>query len=128
MSSKAPPPVEAAGASAAETAIGEPSRDSEGLNASVGYNRRLALFRIENRDAFEWRRCQLSLNAHGMSAGYTHDIDAIGAGIAQAALIGGADFEREAGLHFDPAREAVATLEVTCDTPQGARSYGARFR
>jgi hypothetical protein len=126
-SSRSPPPVEAATVSAPETSIAQPSRDSEGLNASIGYNRRLGLLRIENRDDFNWSRCQLSLNAHGMSSGYTRDIDSIGAGIAAAALIGGLEFIGDGGRHFDPAREALATLDVACDTPKGPLSYGAKF-
>lgn len=126
-SSKSPPPVETATLSAPETSIALPSRLTEGLTASIGYNRKLALFRIENRDAFNWSHCQLSLNAHGMSSGYLHDVDSIGAGIAQAALIGGSEFSGEGGRHFDPAKETVATLDVACDTPQGPLTYGARF-
>lgn len=125
--SRTPPPVETATVSAPETSIALPSRDTEGLNASIGYNRKLALFRIENRDAFSWSRCQLSLNAHGMSSGYLRDLDSIGAGIAQAALIGASEFSGEGGRHFDPATEAVAALDVACDTPKGPLSYGARF-
>jgi hypothetical protein len=125
--SRTPPPVETPSAGAAETIIAEPSRESEGLNASIGYNRRLALFRIENRDDFEWRHCQLSVNAHGMSAGYMRDVESIGAGIAQAALIAGTEFVGDGGRHFDPARETVATLDVACETPRGALDYGAKF-
>src|SRR5579863_6363820 len=91
-SSRSPPPVETATVSAPETSIAQPSRDSEGLNASIGYNRKLALLRIENRDAFNWSHCQLSLNAHGISSGYLRELDSIGAGIAQAALIGASEF------------------------------------
>ncbi|HWZ62794.1 MAG TPA: hypothetical protein VNX02_07230 [Steroidobacteraceae bacterium] len=126
-SSRSPPPVETATVGAPETSIAQPSRDSEGLNASIGYNRKLALFRIENRDAFNWSRCQLSLNARGISSGYLRDVDSIGTGIAQAALIGGSEFSGEGGRHFDPAKEAVVTLDVACDTPRGPLTYGGKF-
>ena len=127
LSTRSAPPVESAAVGAPETAIARPSRDDEGLSATIGYNRKLALFRVENRDAFTWTHCQLSLNAHGVSSGYTHDIESIAPGIAQAALIGGADFIGDDGRRFDAATEAVAALEVACDTPQGPRSYAGSF-
>ena len=127
LSSQSPPHTETAAPSAPETAFAQASRDREGLTANVSYNRTLALVRVENRDAFNWNHCQLSLNAHGVSSGYLHEVESIAPGVAQAALIGSADFIGETGRPFDAAREAVATLEVACDTPQGPLSYGGRF-
>jgi hypothetical protein len=127
LSSTSTPPLESAPVSAPGTRIAQPSRDIEGLSATIGYNRKLALFRVENRDAFAWSHCQLSLNAHGISSGYTHELDSIAPGIAQAALVGAADLTADDGRTFDPAKESVATLEVACDTPKGPLSYGGSF-
>jgi len=127
LSSQSAPPVETAVVSAPETVIAQPSRDSEGLNAAIGYNRKLALFRLENRDAFVWSHCRLSVNAHGISSGYTHELESIDPGIAQAALIPVAEFSGEGGRKLDPAAEAVATLDVVCETPGGPLSYGGSF-
>ncbi len=120
-------PLDTARAIPPETVIASPSRDPEGLRAIVGYNRKLALLRVENLDAFAWSHCQLSLNAHGVSSGYTHDVESIRPGITEAALIEGAEFLGDDGRRFDPATEPVASLEIACDTPQGALSYGASF-
>ncbi|MGP8033581.1 MAG: hypothetical protein ACLPQ6_05485 [Steroidobacteraceae bacterium] len=127
LSSRSTPPVESAPASVPGTSIAQPSREIEGLSATIGYNRKLALLRVENRDTFTWSHCQLSLNAHGISSGYTHELDSIAPGIAQAALVGAADLTADDGRRFDPANEPVATLEVACDTPTGPRSYGGSF-
>lgn len=127
LSTRSPPAVESAAVSAPETILARPSRDGEGLTATIGYNRKLVLFRVENRDAFTWTHCQLSLNAHGISSGYTRDIESIAPGIAQAALIGAAEFVGDDGRSFDAATEAVATLDMACETPKGHLSYGGSF-
>jgi hypothetical protein len=120
-------PRESAAAIPPETVIASPSRDPEGLRALVGYNRRLSLLRVENLDAFAWSHCQLSLNARGVSSGYTHDVESIRPGITEAALIESAEFLGDSGRRFDPATEPVASLEIACDTPQGTQSYAGRF-
>jgi hypothetical protein len=117
----APPAV------APETTIAQPTREGAALTATVGFNRRLLLFRIENGDAFAWTNCQLSLNAHGISSGYTRAVETIKPGITDAALVESADFVDGDGHKFDPATQQVATLEIACETPQGPRSYGGRF-
>lgn len=127
LSSRSETASEAAPPVAPETVVARPARDREGLAASVGYNRKLAVVRVENRDAFAWSHCLVSLNAHGISAGYTHDVESIRPGITEAALLHGAEFSAENGRKFDPAAEAPATLDIACDTPQGAQSYAGRF-
>src|SRR5207244_81878 len=53
---------------ARETVIAHPYRMLErSLSASIGYNRSLQVFRIENRDTFPWTSCLLSLNSHRIS-------------------------------------------------------------
>jgi hypothetical protein len=126
LSSRSAPPAEAAPASTPQTAIARPAREHQGLNASIGYNRKLAVFRVENRDSFTWTHCQLSLNAHGISSGYTHEVESIAPGIAQAALIGGAEFVGDDGRKFDPAAQ-VAALSIACNTPQGPLAYDGTF-
>jgi zinc-ribbon domain len=110
-----------------ETILARPARDREGLSAAVGYNRKLSVLRVENRDAYAWSHCLLSLNAHGISAGYTHDVASIPPGITEAALLASAEFTAENGRRFDPAAEVPATLDIACDTPQGAQSYAGSF-
>lgn len=127
LSSQSAPPVETASVRAPETLLAQPSRDSEGLSAAIGYNRKLELFRVENRDAFTWSHCQLSVNPHGISSGYTHELDSIAPGIEQAALIAAAEFSGDEGRKLDPSTEAVATFDVACDTPKGPLSYSGSF-
>jgi hypothetical protein len=127
LSSRSPPPAETAPASAAETVVARPSRASEGLNAGLGYNRRLNLIRLENRDTFAWSHCQLSINAHGISSGYTHELESVAPGIAQAALLPVAEFAGVGGRTLDPSTEPVATLDIVCQTPSGPLSYGGSF-
>jgi hypothetical protein len=98
-----------------------------GLSARIGYNRKLFLFRVENGDPFAWGNCQLSLNAQGISSGYTRELAAIKPGITDAALIESGEFTDGDGRHFDPATQQVATLDIACETPQGHLAYGGKF-
>ena len=127
LSSQSEPAVESAAVSPPETVVAQPSRDTQGLNAAIGYNRKLTLFRLENRDAFAWSHCQLSVNAHGISSGYTHELESIAPGIAQAALVPIAEFSGEGGRKLDPSTEPVATLDVACETPRGPLAYAGSF-
>ena len=89
-----------------ETAIARPYRQlTQSLDAFVGYNRTLYLFRVENRDAFAWTHCLLSLNSHGIS-GYELDVE---------------------GQKFDPTTNQVTTLDLDCETPDGHRYYRGKF-
>ena len=110
-----------------ETVFARPARGREGLTAGVGYNHKLSVLRVENRDSYAWNDCLLSLNAHGISAGYTRDAASIRPGITEAALLESTEFSAENGRKFDPAVEAPATLDITCDTPQGKQSYAGSF-
>jgi hypothetical protein len=127
LSSRSESPGEAARASPPETTIAQPTRDTNGLAATIGYNRKLSLFRVQNGDPFPWTSCQLSINAQGISSGYTRDLKAIRPGITEAALVETADFVDGDGRKFDPATQHVATLDVACETPKGHRSYGGKF-
>jgi len=127
LSTRQPESPEQPQAVAAETTIAQPTRAGTGLSAKIGYNSKLKLFRVENGDAFAWSDCQLSLNAAGVSSGYTHTVEAIEPGITGAALIESADFIDGEGHRFDAERQQVATLDVACQTPQGPRAYGGRF-
>ncbi len=118
---------EPAPAVAPETTIAQPTRTGAGLTARIGYNRKLLLLRIENGDSFAWSNCQLSLDARGISSGYVRSVETIRPGLTDAALIELGEFVDGDGHKFDPATEPVATLDITCDTPQGQRSYGGRF-
>jgi len=112
---------------AAETAIAQPYRALEqSLTASIGYNRKLHLFRVENRDAFPWTHCLFSLNSHGVS-GFNLEVETIGAGLTEAALLQASDFVDGAGRKFDPAIDRVATLDLDCETPHGHLYYGGKF-
>ena len=128
LSSRSPAaPVERAQAISPETLIAQPSREGSRLAATVGYNRKLSLFRVQNGDSFAWSSCQLSINAQGVSAGYVRDVESIVPGITAAALLASAEFVDGDGHRFDPATEQVATLDIACDTPQGRRSFGGKF-
>ncbi len=110
-----------------QTIIARPYRQLEhSLTASVGYNRTLHLFRIENRDAFPWTSCQLTLNSHGLS-GYELEVAAIKPGLTDAVLPQSAEFAENSGRRFDPSTEEVSTLDLDCETPRGRLYYGGRF-
>jgi hypothetical protein len=118
---------ESAPAKAPETLIAQPYRTLEhSLSASIGYNRALHLFRIENRDPFSWTNCQLSLNSHGISS-FGLAVDAISAGLTEAALVQSTEFTDDDGRRFDPATTEVARLDLDCETPHGHRYYGGKF-
>ena len=127
LSSQQEATPEKAAATAPETSIAQPSRAGEGLSATIGYNRKLLMFRVQNADSFAWTRCQLAINAAGISSGYTHDVEEIRPGITDAALIASAEFVDGEGHKFEPATQQVATLDVSCETPNGHRSYGGKF-
>jgi len=114
-------------ATAPETSIAQPSRTDEGLTATVGYNRKLSMFRVQNADSFAWTHCQLAINAAGVSSGYTHDVEEILPGSTDAALLASAEFVDGEGRRFEPATQQVTTLDVSCETPNGQRSYGGKF-
>jgi len=114
-------------ATPAETTVARPYRRLEqSLTAFVTYNRTLHLLRVENRDAFAWTQCQLSLNLRGVS-GYALDVDAIKPGLMEAALLQSAEFADPDGKKFDPSTDKVATLDLRCETPDGHLYYGGRF-
>lgn len=110
-----------------ETVIARPYRHLErSLNASIGYNQTLYLFRVENRDAFPWTHCQASLNSHGIS-GYELEVISIDPGLTDAALLHGSEFVDAGGKKFDPSTERVATLDLDCESPNGHLYYGGKF-
>jgi hypothetical protein len=110
-----------------ETAIARPYRQlTQSLDAFVGYNRTLYLFRVENRDAFAWTHCLLSLNSHGIS-GYELEVESIKPGLTEAALLQIAEFVDTEGQKFDPTTNQVATLDLDCETPGGHRYYRGKF-
>jgi hypothetical protein len=114
-------------AAPAETLIARPYRQLErSLTAVISYNRRLNLLRVENRDAFAWNDCQISLNSHGIS-GYDLTLKSIKPGLTDAALLQSADFVDADGNKFDPSTSGVATLDLDCESPQGRLYYGGRF-
>ena len=108
------------------TTIAQPASGG-GLAATVGYNRKLLVLRVQNGDSFAWSNCELSINAQGISSGYTHPVATIRPGITTAAMVASAEFVDAEGHSFDPATQQVATLDVACETPQGQRSYQGRF-
>ena len=110
-----------------ETVIARPYRQlTQSLDAFIGYNRTLYLFRVENRDAFPWTHCYLSLNSHGIS-GYDLEIASIKPGLTEAALLQSTEFVDAEGKNFDPYTDRIATLDLDCETPDGHRYYGGRF-
>jgi hypothetical protein len=110
-----------------ETVIARPYRElTHSLDAFIGYNRTLYLFRVENRDAFPWTQCQLSLNSHGIS-GYDLEIASIKPGLTEAALLQSTEFVDAEGKNFDPYSDRIATLDLDCETPDGHRYYRGRF-
>ena len=126
LSSRSEAPARPAQAVPPETTIAQPAR-AGGLAASVGYNRKLFLLRVQNGDSFAWSNCELAINAQGISSGYTRPVEMIRPGITEAALLASAEFVDGDGHRFDPASQEVATLEVACETPQGRRSYQGTF-
>ena len=112
---------------APETVIARPYRHLEqSLNASIGYNRTLFLFRIENRDAFAWTRCKIGLNSRWLS-GYELKVETINPGLTGAALLHSSDFVDAGGKKFDPSIEKVTTFDLNCESPVGPLSYGGTF-
>ena len=110
-----------------ETVIARPYRHLEqSLNASIGYNRTLYLFRVENRDAFPWTHCLVSLNSRGIS-GYELQVISINPGLTDAALLQSSEFVDADGRRFDPSTDTVATLDLDCESPHGHLYYGAKF-
>lgn len=128
LSSQYAAPSDAARVLPPETTIAQPTRTGVALTATVGYNHKLLLFRVENGDRFAWTGCQLSLNAQGVSSGYTREVETIRPGITEAALLASAEFVDADGRRFDPATQQVVTLDIACETPQGRRAYGGRFQ
>ena len=128
LSSQLEEPPEKAQTTAPETSIAQPSRTDEGLTATIGYNRKLLMLRIQNADSFVWTGCQLAINAQGVSSGYTHEVEEIRPGITDAVLLASAEFVDGEGHSFEPARQQLATLDVSCETPNGRRSYGGKFQ
>lgn len=127
LSSHYEAPDDAARALPPETSIAQPARAGAGLAATIGYNRRLFILRVQNGDSFAWNACQLSLNAQGISSGYTREVETIRPGITEAALLAIAEFVDGDGRGFDPAAQQVTTLEIACETPHGRRSYMGKF-
>ena len=110
------------------TIVARPYRHLErSLTAFIGYNRTLYLFRVENRDAFPWVDCQVSLNSHGISAGYDSGVKSIKPGLTEAALLQSTDFIDPDGGRFDPSDTSVATLDLDCETPHGRLYYAGKF-
>lgn len=110
-----------------ETVIARPYRElTQSLDAFIGYNRTLYLFRVENRDAFPWTHCLLSLNSHGIS-GYDLEIASIKPGLTEAALLQSTEFLDAEGKNFDPYTDRIATLDLDCETPGGHRYYRGGF-
>lgn len=127
LSSQYQAPSDAAQVLPPETAIAQPTREGTALTASVGYNRKLFLLRVQNGDPFAWTGCQLSINVQGISSGYTREVETIRPGITEAALLASAEFVDGDGRRFDPATQQVATLDIACETPRGHRSYAGKF-
>jgi hypothetical protein len=117
-----------AGAPAApETLIARPYRHLEqSLNASIGYNRTLHIFRVENRDAFPWTHCQISLNSRWIS-GYELEVESINPGLTGAAILQSSEFVDTSGRRFDTSAAKVATLDLDCESPHGHLYYGGKF-
>jgi hypothetical protein len=110
-----------------ETAIARSDRRlTQSLDAFIGYNGTLHLFRVENRDAFPWTHCLVSVNSHGFS-GYDLDVESIKPGLTDAALLRSGEFVDAEGKNFDPTTNQVATLELDCETPDGHRYYRGKF-
>ena len=120
-------PREIAPAKVSETVIAHSYRMLErGLTASIGYNRSLHVFRIENRDTFPWTSCLLSLNSQGVSS-LKLEVDTIKAGLTEAVLLQSTEFIDNDGRKFDPTTSDVARLDLDCETPDGHRYYGGEF-
>lgn len=110
-----------------QTSIARPYRHLErSLNALISYNRVLNLLRIENRDAFAWSNCQLSLNSRGIS-GYELEVTSVKPGLTDAALLQSSEFIDADGKQFDPSTNSVATLDLDCESPYGHLYYGGKF-
>jgi hypothetical protein len=110
-----------------ETAIARPYRQlTQSLDAFIGYNQTLHLFRIENRDAVPWTHCELSLNSHGIS-GYDLEVESIKPGLTDAALLQSVEFVDAEGRKFDATTTQVATLDLDCEIPDGHRYYRGKF-
>jgi hypothetical protein len=127
LSSQYQAPSDAARVLPPETTVAQSARQGAGLTASVGYNRTLFNLRVQNGDPFAWTGCQLSLNAQGVSSGYTREVETIRPGLTEAALLASGEFVDADGRRFDPAAQQVATLDIACETPHGRRSYAGKF-
>ncbi|MGB6603233.1 MAG: hypothetical protein WA747_11535 [Steroidobacteraceae bacterium] len=117
------------GAAPAPVAAAQPAqRADRGLSAEIGYNGTLLLFRVENRDTFDWSDCQFNLNAKGTDPGFTQKVASLKPGLTEAAQLRVGDFTDAAGAKFDAAAHRVTTLDFGCDTPQGRLYYGGQFQ
>jgi hypothetical protein len=103
-------------------------RADRGLSAEIGYNATLLLFRVENRDTFDWSDCQFNLNAKGTDPGFTQKVASVKPGLTEAAQLRVGDFTDAAGAKFDATAHKVTTLDFGCDTPQGRLYYGGQFQ
>lgn len=113
-------PAAARSAASSPTPPSQPAPYADrGLSAEIGFSHAQSLFRIENRDAFDWSNCQFILNAHGGTPGYTLAVASVKPGLKETAVLPARDFTDAAGRKFDPAAIWVSTLDFACDTPQG---------
>ena len=116
--SAAPAAVRAAPASPSPPS--QPARRPDPqLSAEIGFSDAQSVFRVENRDDFDWSNCQFVLKTHGATPGYTLGVAGVKSGFKETAMLRAGDFTDATGRKFDVAAGRVATLDFACDTPQG---------
>jgi hypothetical protein len=121
-----PAPAAAERAPSASPPTQAAPRANPELAGEIGFSHAQSVFRVENRDTFEWSNCQFILNAHGTTPAYTLGVASVKPGLEQTAVLKAGDFSDTAGRKFDPATDRVTTLDFVCDTPQG-RLPGKQF-
>lgn len=86
----------------------------------------LGFITIKNDDKFDWKACQIVLNAHGFSGGYSASEPLVHHG--KEAILYAAQFSDDDGTRFDPSHQLVKAITIECDTPLGRGNYSGSRR
>lgn len=81
----------------------------------------LGFVTIKNNDKFDWKDCQIALNAHRFSGGYSASEPLVRHG--KEIVLYAAQFADDDGTRFDPGRQLVKAITIECDTPLGRGNY-----
>lgn len=74
-----------------------------------------ALLQLKNIDSMTWENCDLGLNPHDSSRGYTRALRILHPGESMRFDV--TDFTDGDGRRFDPAQQIVKYFQINCTTP-----------